>query len=233
MTGYWAVLPAAGAGLRFGGELPKQYAALAGRTVIEWALAPFLDDPRCQGVVVALSAQDQLFAALGLQARHGSRLRVVPGGAERCESVLAGLLALPAAPDDLVMVHDAARPCLTRDERDRLLAVAAQAPAGALLALPVADTLKRGDADGRVQATVPRQQLWRAQTPQVFGHALLLRALRESLARGERPTDESQAVEALGLQPCLVEGQATNLKITRAADLPLAQALLVLAGECA
>ena len=129
------------------------------------------------------------------------------------------------------MVHDAARPCLTADERDRLLAAAQQSPAGALLALPLADTLKRADEAVQVQSTVPRQQLWRAQTPQVFGHALLVRALREALARGDRPTDESQAVEALGLRPRLVEGQATNLKITRAADLPLAQALLAMARE--
>lgn len=228
---YWGVLPAAGTGRRFGTALPKQYAALAGRTVIEWSLQPLLSDPRCCGVAVALAADDQWFAGLGLQPVHGTRLMTVTGGAERCESVLAALAALPASPDDWVLVHDAARPCLTAAERDALLTRGAQHAVGALLAQPLADTLKQADAAGQVAATVPRQSLWRAQTPQMFRHAQLVDALSQALARGERPTDEAQALEALGYTPLLVEGRSTNLKVTSAADLPLAQALLAAAKE--
>ena len=230
---YWGVLPAAGTGRRFGSALPKQYAPLAGRTVIEWSLQPLLRDSRCLGVAVALAADDPWFAALGLSVQHGSRLITTPGGAERCESVLAGLAALPAAEGDWVLVHDAARPCLTGAELDGLLTRASQHAVGGLLALPLADTLKQADAAGQVAATLPRQSLWRAQTPQMFRYGVLVDALRQALARGERPTDEAQAIEALGHKPLLVEGLSTNLKVTSAADLPLAQALLAAAGECA
>ena len=230
---YWGVLPAAGTGQRFGSPLPKQYAPLAGRTVIEWSLQPLLADARCLGVAVALAPDDQWFGALPVTLRHGSRLLTTVGGGERCESVLAGLAALPAAADDWVLVHDAARPCLTGAELDGLLMQGSRHAVGALLALPLADTLKQADAAGQVLATVPRQSLWRAQTPQMFRHGVLLAALRQALAQGQRPTDEAQAIEALGYTPLLVEGRSTNLKVTSAADLPLAQALLAAAGECA
>ncbi len=228
---YWGVLPAAGTGRRFGGALPKQYAPLAGLTVLEWSLHPLLSDARCRGVALALSAEDRWFDALDLRARYGERLITATGGAERCESVLAGLAALPAAPDDWVLVHDAARPCLTAAERDALLDAVCNHAAGGLLALPLADTLKQADALQQVSATLPRQALWRAQTPQMFRHGLLVNALQQALARGERPTDEAQAIEALGCKPLLVEGRSTNLKVTSAADLPLAQALLTAAME--
>ena len=230
---YWGVLPAAGTGRRFGGTLPKQYAPLVGRTVIEWSLQPLLTDVRCLGVAVALASDDQWFGGLSVASHHGSRLISTAGGAERCESVLAGLLALPAAEADWVLVHDAARPCLTGAELDALLARVEGHAVGGLLALPLADTLKQADAAGQIVATLPRQSLWRAQTPQMFRHGVLVNALRQALARGERPTDEAQAIEALGHSPLLVEGRSTNLKVTNAADLALAQALLSAAGECA
>jgi 2-C-methyl-D-erythritol 4-phosphate cytidylyltransferase len=132
-----------------------------------------------------------------------------------------------------VLVHDAARPCLTAAERDALLDAVWDHEAGGLLALPLADTLKQADALQQVSATLPRQALWRAQTPQMFRHGLLVEALQQALARGERPTDEAQAIEALGYKPLLVVGRSTNLKVTSAADLPLAQALLTAAMECA
>lgn len=222
---YWLVMPAAGAGRRLGAPTPKQYLPLAGRTLIEWALAPFTADPRCRGIVVALAADDPYWPAL-TPGWPAGRVSTTPGGAERSDSVLAGLAALPAQPDDWVLVHDAARPCVTPAERDALLAGVAEHPVGGLLAVPLADTLKRADADGRVAATVPRARLWRALTPQMFRHGPLREALRSASSRGDRPTDESQAMELAGLAPLLVEGSPQNLKVTTVEDLALAEAVL-------
>ena len=222
---YWVVMPAAGAGRRFGTALPKQYVRLAGRCVIEWSLQPFLDDVRCQGIAVALAPDDAHWAGLTLVAEPG-RLLPTLGGEERCESVLRGLAALPAQPQDWVLVHDAARPCVSRAEIDALLAQLGDHPTGGLLAVPLADTLKQADADGAVAATVPRAGLWRALTPQMFRHGALTAALQWALSRGERPTDEAQALEACGGRPQLVEGSPQNIKITNAADLALAEAVL-------
>jgi 2-C-methyl-D-erythritol 4-phosphate cytidylyltransferase len=181
---YWVVMPAAGAGRRMtGAPVPKQYLRLDGRCVIEHALAPFLADPRCLGVVVALAADDDRFEALPLTA--DARVRTAVGGRERRDSVLAGLQALAgvAGPDTWVLVHDAARPCLPAADLERLLEALPTAEDGALLALRVADTLKRADHDGRVVATVPREHVWWAQTPQAFRYARLVAALLAAPSR--------------------------------------------------
>ena len=212
---YWLVMPAAGSGERMGGGPPKQYRPLAGRTVIEHALAPFLADRRCVGLVVALAANDLSFARLGFGAEP--RLRTVTGGATRAASVAAGLAAVAAAvgdQDPWVLVHDAARPCLAADDLETLLEALPNSPAGALLGFPLADTVKRADAGGRVTATVPRVGLWRAATPQAFR----LRRLQAALAVAEAPTDESSAVEALGDAPQLIPCSPCNLKLTTAGD---------------
>jgi 2-C-methyl-D-erythritol 4-phosphate cytidylyltransferase len=222
---YWLVMPAAGIGHRFGAGLPKQYAQLAGRTVIEWSLSLFLDDPRCLGIRVAIAAGDVHWEALRLPAADG-RLQRVQGGPARCDSVRLALASLPADPADWVLVHDAARPCLEASDLAALLAVAADVPHGALLALPLADTLKRDDGAGAALATVDRAGLWRAQTPQMFRHGQLQQALARCEAAGHAPTDEAEAVEALGLRPRLVAGRATNIKLTAASDLALAAAIL-------
>ncbi|MGH8200766.1 MAG: 2-C-methyl-D-erythritol 4-phosphate cytidylyltransferase [Steroidobacteraceae bacterium] len=220
---YWLVMPAAGIGRRFGGERPKQYAPLCGRTVIEWALALFVTDPSCAGAVVALAPDDPYWAAIA-----SPRVRVAAGGQERSHSVRNALAALldRATPDDWVLVHDAARPCLPRQDLDRLLAELATHAVGGLLATPAADTLKRGDASRNVQQTVDREGLWRALTPQMFRYGRLCEALDRAHAAGRIPTDEAQAIEWLGDVPRLVEGAAANLKITSAADLAIAAALL-------
>lgn len=220
-------MPAAGSGQRFGSEKPKQYMPLAGRTVIEWALQPFIADPRCVQLVVALAAGDAHFNTLATT--RDPRLQCVTGGAQRCDSVLAALESIPSADEEWVLVHDAARPCVTRAEIDALLDAAA-AEAGALLAQPLAETLKRGDATGRVIDTPPREALWRAQTPQAFRLGLLRAALRAARAAGRTPTDEAQAVEWQGHPVRLVPGSATNLKITEASDLALAAAVLAQRG---
>jgi len=222
---YWVVMPAAGTGQRFGAALPKQYAGLAGRRVIDWSLRLFLADVRCQGVVVAVAADDPHWPAVAAQLGN-TRLSATTGGAARCESVQRGLQARPAQPDDWVLVHDAARPCLSRTEVDALLSAVAGHPVGGLLALPIADTIKRADDQGDVQATLPRERLWRALTPQMFRYGALGAALLAAQARGVSPTDEAQALELQGHAPRLVEGSAQNIKITTPADLAFAAAVL-------
>jgi 2-C-methyl-D-erythritol 4-phosphate cytidylyltransferase len=220
---YWLVMPAAGIGRRFGADRPKQYAPLCGRTVIQWALEPFLADARCAGAMVALAAHDPYWPEV---APPG--VMTVAGGAERSHSVRHALAALAprAAADDWVLVHDAARPCLTGQDLEHLLGELADHPLGGLLAVPAADTLKRADAHRGVEATVDRSGLWRALTPQMFRYGALCAALDAAHAAGRVPTDEAQALEWRHEHPRLVAGSAGNLKITTAADLTLAAALL-------
>lgn len=222
----WAVVPAAGVGRRMQARMPKQYLPLLGRPVIHWSLQILLEHPAVSGCMVAVGREDPYWD----QRRLASEKPVltVVGGAERFHSVLNALEALlPHAGEDAwVLVHDAVRPCLTRPELDRLLEQGMISRHGALLACPVRDTLKREGEEGCVAATADRAGLWHAMTPQLFPLLSLLRALRAVLD-GERPvTDEAQAMEHQGFQPLLVEGESTNLKITRPADLPLAEAIL-------
>jgi 2-C-methyl-D-erythritol 4-phosphate cytidylyltransferase len=227
---YWLVIPAAGTGRRFGDALPKQYASLNNRTVIEWALSPFVSDTRCIGIAVALAPDDRWWPRI---AERLPALTVVGGGKERCESVRNALAALSrrAKPDDWILVHDAARPCLSVEDRDRLITQAGAHKVGGLLASPAADTLKRGSPEHIVQETVNRTGLWRAQTPQMFRYGRLCEALDSAIASHRFPTDEAQALEWLGEGALLVEGSATNIKITRAEDLALASALLAGRGQ--
>jgi 2-C-methyl-D-erythritol 4-phosphate cytidylyltransferase/2-C-methyl-D-erythritol 2,4-cyclodiphosphate synthase len=225
---YWLIMPAAGSGRRFGTQLPKQYAPLLGRTVIEWALAPFVADTRCLGVVVALAPQDPWWSQVA--ARLPDHLSTVAGGSERSRSVLNGLRALGARADaqDWVLVHDAARPCLPPTDLTKLLRELRDEKTGGLLAAPSADTLKFGPTGGAaaVERTVDRTGLWRALTPQMFRFGALRAALEAAHAAGRSPTDESQALEWMGARPLLVEGSAANMKVTTAQDLVLAAAIL-------
>ena len=220
---HWALVPAAGVGKRMGSVVPKQYLLLAGQPVIAHALATLLAHPRIAGAAVAISAEDEWWPTVELNTTKP--LLAVTGGAERCHSVLNGLETLHkwATPNDWVLVHDAARPCLTTEDLDRLLAELADDPIGGLLAIPVRDTLKQADAAGRVAATVDRSRLWHALTPQMFRLGMLHEALSAALARGLLVTDEAAAMEAAGYAPRLIEGRADNLKITRQEDLALAE----------
>lgn len=223
MSKFHVIIPAAGFGSRMGSEIPKQYLPLAGRPVINWTLQVFADCPRIDSVTLVLSADDTLWDAVGNPA--GDKLQVQRcGGTTRAASVLNGLKAIEdqVAADDWILVHDAARPGLTIKLLNQLLNTLQDDPVGGLLAIPVADTLKRADSEQRVASTEPRESLWRAQTPQMFRFALLKRALETA---GDAPTDEAQAVEALGLKPRLVAGELHNLKITYPQDLALAEAI--------
>ena len=218
----WGVVPAAGIGSRMAADLPKQYLQIAGATLLEHSLRALLASERIAALVVALHPADEFAARLPVFA--DARVRRVVGGEQRSDSVLAALQALLSLgePRDWVLVHDAARPCLPHTAVDELLTLLADDPVGGILALPVTDTVKRADAAQRVAATLPREYIWRAQTPQVFRFALLWRALQAARERGQAVTDDCMAVEALGLQPRLVAGSPANIKITYPQDLPLA-----------
>ena len=226
----WVIVPAAGSGARFGAGLPKQYQHLAGRPLIARTLARLLAHPAIEGAMVALAADDMHWATLALH--FDKPLLTCIGDVDRAGSVLAALRALPdvVAGDALVLVHDAARPCIRHADLDRLLEAAQSDAVGALLALPLRDTLKRADAQARVLATEPRERLWRAQTPQAFRRGALTHALEQARADGIAITDEAMAMEQLGLQPLLVEGSEDNIKVTVAADLALAERIL--ATQC-
>lgn len=222
----WALMPAAGSGRRFGGDVPKQYLPAAGKPLIAHALDALLAHPRIDGAVVALAADDPYWP--GWTSMHGKPLIACVGGLERADSVLAALRALPAgvAEDVLLLVHDAARPNLRAGDIGKLIDAATVCADGAILAAPVRDTLKRANADVRIDATEPRESLWRALTPQAFRRDLLRRALEAAQAEGVAVTDEAMAVERLGLHPRLVEGREDNLKVTTPADLALVEFLL-------
>jgi len=221
----WAVVPAAGRGTRFGGPTPKQYLPLAGKPVIAHALEAVLAHPRVAGAVVALAADDELWP--GWRELAGKPVLRCEGGSERADSVLAALRAVPGAGDEtLVLVHDAARPNLAAADLARLLEAAEAHPHGAILAAPVRDTLKRAGTDATIDATEPRERLWRALTPQAFRHGPLLRALERAKDMGVQVTDEAMAMELGGARPRLVEGREDNLKVTTPADLALAEFLV-------
>jgi 2-C-methyl-D-erythritol 4-phosphate cytidylyltransferase len=213
---YWLVVPAAGEGRRFGAGLPKQFAPLREGTVLEAALAPFLADARCAGIVLVLSGA-RLAGRPPLRAMPSHLVRVAGG---------AGALGQPVAGEEWVLVHDAARPCLSGADLERLLLEGASSIEGALLAAPVADTIKQEGSGQRSAATLPRAQLWRALTPQMFRLGPLSAALRAARSAGRLPTDEAEALEWLGMRPLLVAAQDSNIKVTTAEDLKVAQAVL-------
>lgn len=220
---HFALIPAAGVGARMAAACPKQYLPLAGKLMLLHVLDTFAACSSITHSFVVVSEEDGYIRDALAGARHlADRVSVLyKGGGTRQQSVLNGLNAIRehVADDDWVLVHDAARPGLTVPLIERLMAELREDQVGGLLALPVVDTLKRADAEGRVEDTVPRDRLWAAQTPQMFRYALLLRAL----GAGVEVTDEAGAIEALGLRPKLVEGSPNNFKITLPHDVALAE----------
>lgn len=224
----WVVIPAAGVGRRMQSDCPKQYLQLCDKTVLEHTLDIFLGHDMISGIVVVTGADDEYWPFIA-EKFQGFPVYQVSGGKERADSVLNGLsflLADHAAPDTVVLVHDAARPCLScRDLQLLLAAMDAHADSGAILATPVRDTMKRaqqGQLPARIQHTENREDLWHALTPQLARLDVLHEALSKGLAAGAEITDEASALEFMGLQPRLLEGESSNIKITRPADLELA-----------
>jgi 2-C-methyl-D-erythritol 4-phosphate cytidylyltransferase len=227
VTRRWAVVPAAGQGVRFGAAVPKQYAPLLGQPVIVWTLQALLAEGSLAGIVVAVAESDRQWSSL--EVSRDPRVHSCAGGGSRGHSVANALVALSrrAADTDWVLVHDAARPCLRHDDLQALFGeLRDDDPIGGLLAVPLSDTLKRADADGGVRETVSRERLWRALTPQMFRFGLLQRALTVCRERDRRVTDEASAIECLGLRPRLVRGHADNIKVTNPEDAALAEAIL-------
>lgn len=235
MPEFHALVPAAGFGARMGHELPKQYLLLADRPMIHHALATLCACPDITTVFVVLSPADTLFHGYDWSA-FGDKLQpLYCGGETRADTVLNGLIASELEPEDWVLVHDAARPCLTQAHLAKLIAELRDDEVGGILAVPVADTLKRqdtlkragpasGEAGVRIAHTEERAGLWQAQTPQMFRYGLLKRALQ---ALGtDKPTDEAQAVEHLGYAPKLVLSDRNNLKVTFPEDLEMANMIL-------
>lgn len=218
----WAVIPAAGVGSRFSdyGE-PKQYALVQNRTVLEHSVDALLQCPRLQQLVIAIHPQDA--RATGLHALQRPDIRLVQGGAERADSVLAALLSLreQAAADDWVLVHDAARPCLSKRDLVTLVQTLNDDLVGGILAVPAVDTLKQVAGD-RILHTVDRAGIWQAQTPQMFRYGLLVQCLQQARADRLPVTDEASAIEVYGYTARVVEGSRSNIKITYPDDLALA-----------
>ena len=218
---FWGVVPAAGVGKRMGAELPKQYLAINGKAVLQHTLERLLSVEALSAVAVALSPDDGYWPDLPFA--DNPKILRADGGKERADSVLSALRRLEglAQDDDWVLVHDAARACITRADVLKLIEVLAHDPVGGILALPSSDTLK-GVEDGVITDTVDRNHVWRALTPQMFRYGALKQALAEAAELGLTVTDEASALELKGLTPRIVEGRPDNLKITRPEDLPLA-----------
>jgi 2-C-methyl-D-erythritol 4-phosphate cytidylyltransferase/2-C-methyl-D-erythritol 2,4-cyclodiphosphate synthase len=236
----WAIVPAAGKGERFAAaaarSTPKQYAPLLGRSVLEWSLRALLAESRIHGIVVVLANGDTHWPDVAKRI-NSPKLLTATGGAQRQDSVRNGLdfLASVAEAGDWILVHDAARPCLSggdvcalADALERNPQLAAGDGTGAVLAAPIVDTVKRELASGL--ETVDRSGLWRALTPQVFAYAQLRRALEDAARAGVQVTDEAQAMERIGVRAVLVPGSPFNIKVTRAEDLSVAAGILTM-GE--
>lgn len=215
---FTVIVPAAGVGKRMRADKPKQYLPLAGKTLLEHTLDTLISHPRIGQVILALHPQDPYFAALPVA--KAAWITRVEGGAERADSVLNALQVLKD--DQWVLVHDAARPCLSHRDLDQLLRLA-EGDTGGILATPVRDTMKRANADKQVVKTEDRSNLWHALTPQFFPSRLLTNALKAALAQGIQITDEASAMEWAGYPVQLVEGCASNIKVTRPEDLALAE----------
>ncbi|MCK5697371.1 MAG: 2-C-methyl-D-erythritol 4-phosphate cytidylyltransferase [Gammaproteobacteria bacterium] len=224
---YWAVIPAAGVGKRMGSHIPKQYLPLAGQTVLQHTINLFLKHADISGIVLAITDNDPYWQDIVTcyNQKNSKPIIVASGGQERCYSVLnaLNLLSDHAQDNDWVLVHDAARPCLLSSDIDLLMSELKDSACGGLLGIPMADTVKRCDPHNQVLATVDRSDLWRALTPQMFPLKLLKDALTHALNNNQEVTDEASAIELQGLQPLIVEGQASNIKITHPSDLSVAE----------
>ncbi|WP_455381029.1 2-C-methyl-D-erythritol 4-phosphate cytidylyltransferase [Acidihalobacter prosperus] len=227
----WVVLPAAGAGRRMGGSIPKQYLCIGSYTILEHTLSRFVNRQDIAGIVVALSRDDPYWDKSCFY-KHPDIYRVT-GGMERPHSVLSALNKLMeiASPYDWVLVHDAARPCLRRSDLDGLIESLYGHDVGGILATPLKDTLKKSDSKSTITQTIDRDGLWLAQTPQMFRLAMLHGALGKALASQQIVTDEASAMELQGYKPLIIEGHSDNIKITRKEDLPIAEFLLKQADQ--
>lgn len=222
----WVIVPAAGSGQRMRSSLPKQYLPIKGVTILEHTINKFLSMDIIAGVIVALAPNDTRFESLAI-ASH-PKVTTTTGGAERSESVLSalGVLKSKILANDWVLVHDAARPCITQAAVKALIEAVKDHSVGGILGVPVSDTLKHVDHQLMIESTVDRQNIWQAQTPQLFRYGILLESLRLALNLGNAVTDEASALEMSGYQPQIVAGHRDNIKITHSEDLAIAEFVL-------
>lgn len=223
---YWVVIPAAGVGRRMQAKVPKQYLTINNKTILEHTLGLFSSHPKIAGLVLVLSPEDNIWATLDIDLHPNTT--IVQGGKQRCHSVLNGLCALSnkACVDDWVLVHDAVRPCVNREDIDRLMDTLCGHEVGGLLGIPVRDTIKRVDKSYMLQETLACEGLWHALTPQMFRFDILLNALKNALSEDHLVKDEAQAIQLSDLQVRMVKGCPKNIKITDSHDLALAQLYL-------
>jgi len=224
---FWAVIPAAGTGVRMGSSIPKQYLSLAGRAVIEHVLDVFIAEPRIAGISVAVADSDPYWSRYAKS--YAKPVRTVNGGEERAHSVQNVLLSLgdELQADDWVLVHDAVRACLHGGDLQKLMRTLESDPVGGILASPLVDTLKQVDELGYITGTPSRSGVWRALTPQMFRFGILSAALERAIDSGDLPTDEASAVERLRPGDVrVVEGRSDNMKITRPDDIAVAESIL-------
>ena len=222
----WAVVPAAGQGRRVGGAVPKQYLEIAGIPVLAHSLNRLAAVQQIDAIFVGISETDRHWQKLPLP--PGMQVACYTGGQSRAETVWLGLQALQecASADDWVLVHDAARPCVQVKDIDALISAVVPSLEGGLLAIPVTDTIKVATQDSTAKQTMDRRMLWRAQTPQLFRFSVLYTALQAVVHDLESISDESAAVEKLGLNPLIVQSSERNIKITNSKDLQLAEFFL-------
>ena len=223
---YWAVIPAAGLGKRINADLPKQYLTISGKCILEHTLERFCHHPAIAGVVVAIADNDKHWSELEISSHP--KIKKAAGGKQRCHSVVNALqvLSTMADPNDWVLVHDAARPCIRSDDIEHLIKSVGDHEVGGLLALPVRDTMKRAGDQNIITETIDRNGLWHALTPQMFHLSPLQAALENCLSNNQIVTDEAQAMELSGHHPVLVEGHPDNIKVTHQNDLALAKLYL-------
>ena len=223
---YWVIIPAAGVGARMGTDKPKQYITIKNKTILEHTLGCFLQREDIEAVIVAIAKEDSYWSELDVS--NNKKIIKAAGGKERFESVLNSLKVLidKADENDWVLVHDAARPCLNQMAIDRLLNELSQHEVGGILGLPCRDTMKRANVSGEIESTVEREQLWNAQTPQMFRFRKLLSALEKVVENKVMVTDEAMAMELAGYKPLLIKGHPENIKITHKDDLQYAEMYL-------
>jgi len=222
----WAVVPAAGQGRRVGGAVPKQYLEIAGIPILAHSLNRLAAVRQVDAIFVGISQTDRHWQRLPLP--HGMQVACYTGGQSRAETVWLGLQALQeyASADDWVLVHDAARPCVQVKDIDALISAVVPSLEGGLLAVPITDTIKVADQESTAKQTMDRRMLWRAQTPQLFRFSVLCTALQAVAHDLESISDESAAVEKLGLKPLIVQSAMGNIKITNSEDIQLAEFFL-------
>lgn len=218
------IVPAAGAGKRMLAQHPKQYLTIGQHTILEHTVLRLLSHPNIAKVIIAIGPDDEYFATSSLA--RLANVSTVTGGKERVDSVLAGLQVIDIVESPWVLVHDAARPCVSHHDISALITQCLAAQTGGLLATPIRDTIKRADVNHLVKETVDREQLWHALTPQMYPTPILLLAIEKALADNVTVTDEASAIEYIGEPSLLIEGSSDNLKITRPDDLHLAEYIL-------